>query len=354
MRCKFTTRLLHASTLLLAVITLAASHGCGRASITFALGGDDGTLVEKTVIDEHGGAKVALIDVRGLIVDSPRSAWLGESTNPVDDLVARLEKAADDREVRAVLLRINSPGGGVAASETMYREVRRFREKTGKPVVISMGEVAASGGYYLALAGDEIFAQPTTITGSIGVIIPSINFSGALNRWGIESRAIKSGRNKDLGNPLEPRQESHTAVLQLLVDDFYASFRALVIERRSPRGLAATEIDSLTDGRVFSGAEAARLGLVDQTGDLRAAFDHARTLAGLDHARLVKYYSRSSGNTPRTAYALADDSVASSARASGPGDVNLLKLELGESLLGVPGAGGGAYYLWAPSLLESR
>jgi len=354
---------------------LFTASGCGRASITFALGGDDGVLRETSVMESEAGkegeggkggqgsGKVAQIDVRGLIIDSTRSGLFGEGTNPVDDLVARLDKAAADPEVRAVLLRINSPGGGVAASETMYNEVRRFRLKSGKPVVVSMGEVAASGGYYLSLAADETFAQPTTITGSIGVIIPSINISAAMNRWGIVSRSIKSGVNKDLGNPLEPMREGQYAVLQGMVDEFYASFRGLVIERRSPRGLVMAEVDQLTDGRVLTGTAAVKAGLVDYEGGIREAFERATRLAGLSSGRLVRYTTEAGpgGRRPRTAYAQTDDAAEASGTRSGggifgggPGDFNLLKLDLGESLMGLPtggmNGGAGIYYLWAPNL----
>lgn len=326
---------------LLAVQTIAGGGGCGRASITFALGGDDGTIREKVVMEEGTGVegvKVALIDVRGLIVDDRRSALLSDGVNPVDDLTAKLEKAARDGEVRAVVLRINSPGGGVAASETMYSEVRRFREKTGKPVVVSMGEVAASGGYYLALAGDEVFAQPTTITGSIGVIVPTVNISGALNRWGVVSRSVKSGANKDLANPLEPMRDGQYAVLQGMVDEFYAAFRGLVVERRTGKGLESSRIDELTDGRVVTGAEAHRAGLVDHLGGVREALARAAELAGAKRARLVKYYGGSE-SPPRSAYALAEPGAA---------EINLLKVEVPELLLGVPASAGGYYYLWAP------
>jgi protease-4 len=320
--------------------------GCGRPSVTFALGADNGNLCEKTVIDGRGTAKVAEIDVRGLIVDSPRSGWLGDSSNPVDDLVARLEKASKDPQVRAVLLRINSPGGGVAASETMYREVRRFRETTGKPVVVSMSEVAASGGYYLSLAGDESFAQPTTITGSIGVIMPTFNFSGAMNRWGIMSRSIKSADNKDLANPFEPIRDSQYAVLQGLVDEFYGEFKSVVVARRGNRGLDMSRLPELTDGRVVTGVEAVKAGLVDHEGGLREAFERAKQLAGAQGASLIKYHSETVG-APRSAYAAAENP---SPRESGSGDINLLKLDVGESMLGLPRAGGGFYYLWAPGL----
>src|SRR5690349_19329184 len=148
--------------------------GCTPVTFSFTFGEEARFLSETTVAQDEapGKDKIAIIDVRGLISDRTSEGLFATRPNPVDALTARLEKAEKDPFVRAVILRINSPGGGVTASDMMYREVRRFRERSGKPVVASLGEVAASGGYYLALAADQIIAEPTSITGSVGVIIP--------------------------------------------------------------------------------------------------------------------------------------------------------------------------------------
>jgi len=167
------------SALVFIALSLAAClGGCGRASITFTLNPQPLRLEETTVMGDPGAAsKVALVDVRGVIVDARQRGLLTPASNPVDELVARLEKARLDPAVKAVVLRVNSPGGSVTASDIMYREVRRFRADTGKPVVVSMGDLAASGGYYIAAPADEIWARPTTITGSIGIFatIPTVN-----------------------------------------------------------------------------------------------------------------------------------------------------------------------------------
>lgn len=330
----------------LLLLVLSCLGGCMPSSVTFNFGADDGKLDESVVISEAGGnAKVALIDVRGMILDGPQSGFFSSSPGPVDDLVARLARAEADPNVKAVVLRINSPGGSVSASDTMYREVRRFCEKTKKPVVASLGEVAASGGYYLALATDRIVTQPTTITGSIGVIIPTLNVSDGLSRIGITSRAIKSGPNKDLANPLEPMREGQYAVLQGMVDEFYARFKGLVVSRRTH---LTGKIDELTDGRVVSGAEAVRVGLADAEGDLRDAFEAAKQLAHVPSARLVKYHPMGSSR-PRTAYASTDVPPASRGGSqAGETEINLLQLKLSEGAGGLGGVGGGVYYLWMP------
>jgi protease IV len=342
---------------LLALITLS---GCSRASITFALGDAESPLTETTVLQQsintasssNSGGKIAMIDVRGVIADAPRPAILSAGINPVDDFLARLSKAERDPDVRAVVIRINSPGGSVTASDILHREVQRFRDTTGKPVVASFGEVAASGGYYLALACDEIVTEPTTITASIGVIIPTVNVSAGMQRIGIISRAVKSGKNKDLANPLEPMRDGQYAVLQAMVDEYYARFRALVIQRRA--SLDHSRIDDLTDGRIVTGADAVRAGLADSEGGLRDAMTRAMILSGLRSARLVKYHAQ--GQTPRSPYAqttleplspwMRDAGQPASSSAI---EMNLLKLE-GVSL-GIDGiTTGGAYYLWEGAL----
>ncbi|MCA9289290.1 MAG: signal peptide peptidase SppA [Phycisphaerales bacterium] len=314
---------------------------CGPATFSVTFGQRDNRLTETAVLtsDDHAGsAKVALIEVRGLIADAATPGLISSGENPVDRLVASLDKAAEDRSVRAVVLRIDSPGGSVTASDVMYREIARFRERTGKPVIASLSTVAASGGYYIALAADEIVTEPTCITGSIGVIFPTFNFSEAMNRWGIASRAVVSRPNKDLASPFEPMEEEHYAILQRLVDEDYARFRGLVVERRP--GLSESNLEQATDGRIFSGQQAIDLGLADSAGGIREAFDRALAAAGVEGGRLVRYHPR--GVTPRTAYARAE-APENSPQAAGP---TALEIRLPGSTEWPPAAG--AYYLWMP------
>lgn len=313
-------------------VILASCLAACSPTVNVNLGGPERELREQTVLSPGPSAKVALIEVTGLIADARRPTLLGRGENPVDEAVKRLDKAANDPAVRAVVIRINSPGGTVTGSATLYDEIRRFRDTTGKPVVASMGEVAASGGYYIALAADAIVAQPTTLTASVGVIIPTINVSEGLGMIGVRSRALTSGPNKDLANPLEPPRERHYAILQSVVDDFYLSFRRRVVERR-PR-LPADRLDELTDGRVLTGAAARDAGMVDQLGGVREAFDLAKSLAGVPTARLVTYPG-ASDKGPRSPYAHEP--------APHPAFLQL-NLALPEPL---PHAG--VYYLWTPA-----
>lgn len=323
--------------------------GCQPAiSVNVGLGGSGGKIREASVGKGEGAEKIAIVEVRGLIQDGPRFDLLGEGANPVHEFVSALDLAARDDAVKAVVVRISSPGGTVAASETLYRALRGFAERTGKPVVISMGEVAASGGYYLALAGDEVVAQPTTITGSIGVIFPTLNASEGLAKIGVRSRSVTSGPNKDLVNPLEPVREGHMAIVQGLVDDFYAGFKGLVLSRR--RWVRAEDVARATDGRVFTGREALALGLVDRLGGLEEAIERAKERAGVPDARVVKYLS-GAGRSVQSVYATAELTRGLIPPTASPqgAQVNLVQVNLGDFARS-PGAVGtsGFYYLWWP------
>jgi protease-4 len=321
--------------LLLVALLLPA---CAPTSVTFTFGDRDDPLRKTPVIeDKNAGAEIALIDIRGTLVDAARPGLFSPGVSPVDELVSRLKMAEEDDAIKGVVLRINSPGGSVTASDIMYNEVRRFCETTRKPVIASFGEVAASGGYYLALACDEIIAQPTSITASIGVIIPTVNVSDGLRRIGIVARSVKSGANKDLANPLEPIRESQYAVLQGMVDEFYQRFRSLVVSRRP--GLDPSRVDDLTDGRVVTGAEAVRVGLADREGDLRDAFTRAKELAKVPSARLVRYHSPDT--RPRSPYSPVADGPAPAGT-----EINLFHLDLDATAF----TGTNAYYLWSPVL----
>lgn len=289
----------------------------------------------QVVLEEGGGgSRVAVIEVRGLIMDGRTPGLIMDGPNPVDRFAAQLTLAEKDPAVKALIVRITSPGGTVTASHVMHEELRRFSRVTGKPVVASIGEVGASGGYYLALSADTIMAEPTSITGSIGVIMPTVNVSEGLAMIGIRSRSITSGPNKDLANPMEPMRDAQYAVLQEMVNEMYARFRGLVVERRP--GLSSGNLDMATDGRVVMGERAKELGLVDELGGLREAFVRAKAMAGLERATLVKYADPAT--PPRSIYSSAGEPER---------EINLVQLKVGTGALGANGTAP-FYYLWAP------
>lgn len=294
-------------------------------------------LTETTVMEDKGGkAKIAQIDVTGVIADAERFGVLAPGENPVSRFIEALHKAQQDNDVKAVVIRVNSPGGTVTASDVLFRAIERFKHESGKPVVICMADVAASGGYYLACAGDEIVAHPTTVTGSIGVIIQTVNVAEGLRRIGVKAESITSGPNKNMGTPFEPMTDTHRELLQGLVNEFYEGFVAIVKESRP--NLKTEELALITDGRIVTGKRAVELGLVDRLGDLHEAFEVAKRRADLKAAKMVKYhrYLEYVGSP----YAHAPSSVPSASQINLV-QVNLASNPLGESV--------GFYYLWDPA-----
>jgi len=241
--------------------------------------------------------KIAMIQVSGLIANTRAKSILSTGTNPVSDFREALDVIARDPSVKAVVLRINSPGGTVTASDMMYKDLLEFKKKTHKPVVTCMMDVCASGGYYLSCASDYRIAYPSTITGSIGVNIETINLNGTLKKLGITNEAVKSGPNKDMGSPFKkptdadaPLTANDRELLQSLVNQFYAGFKNIV--KSSPNHIADADWAMVTDGRVLSGTDAARLGLIDEVGDLDASIRKAKQLAKIEHAKIIMYTRR--------------------------------------------------------------
>jgi len=274
----------HAALALL--IPLALLPSCGPISLT--IGSKPEGKLTATVVQEEtgfGGDRIAMIDISGFLQTGPSQGLLSERESPVGLLHEKLDKAAADPRIKAVILRINSPGGSVTASDIMYREAMRFRQRSGKPLVVLMQDVAASGGYYLACAADHIVAHPTTVTGSIGVILQTVSVKPLLQRIGVEAEAITSGPNKAIASPLEELKEEHRRLLQAMVDDFYSRFTAVVKDRRP--NIPAEKFPTVTDGRVFTGAQAIDLALIDEVGDLYAAFTAAKRLAQISSADLI-------------------------------------------------------------------
>jgi protease-4 len=210
--------------------------------------------------------RIALIRVEGVILDAQPT-------------VGELKKFGDSPSVKAIVLRIDSPGGGVVPSQEIYDAVKRVRNKSNKAVVASMGTVAASGGYYIASATDRIMANPGTLTGSIGVIMEMANVEGLLKKIGVEGVVIKSGRFKDIGSPLRKMNDEERQLLQAVMDDVHQQFIQAVAEGRS---LDIAEVQSLADGRIFTGRQAKEAKLVDELGDLDDAIRLAADLAGIE------------------------------------------------------------------------
>jgi protease-4 len=247
---------------LLTVVGLTAAVWVGVGLLFLLVAGDLGGGGERG--GGWLGPRVAIVEVEGLILD-------------VEDLLRELRRHRDNPQVRAVVVRINSPGGVVGPSQELHQALRRVREG-GKPVVASLGAVAASGAYYIAVAADRIYANPGTLTGSIGVIMQMANLEHLMKKVGVDYVVVKAGQYKDLGNIARPMTPEERRVLQALLDDVHAQFIAAVAEGRR---MDRAQVAQFADGRVFSGLQARNLGMVDELGGLEDAVNAAARLAGL-------------------------------------------------------------------------
>ncbi len=219
----------------------------------------------------HSGKRIGIIKLKGVII--------GSST-----LIKQIKAFRENRAIGGVILRINSPGGGVAPSQEIYEEVRKLSKR--KPVVTSMGSVCASGGYYIASGTTKIFADPGTVTGSIGVIVEFSNLAGLFKKIGVKSYVIKSGKFKDLGYPTREMTPEDFKVIQNVVNSIYDQFVKAVAEGRH---LPIDKVRALADGRVFSGTQAKELGLVDRLGNLEDAIAYMAKRLGVRGKPQVVY-----------------------------------------------------------------
>ena len=248
--------------------------------------------LQETVVSQDSGwfveDRIALVDVEGMLVNRSDLGIFGSGENPVALFSDKLIKAASDSRVKAVVLRINSPGGTVTASHLMYELVQKFRKQSRKPVIICGMDLLASGAYYLASAGDEVIVQPTCVVGSIGVIMQTVNFSGTMTKLGIRTEAIKSGPSKDIGSPFRPMTESERTILQGIIDHFYDQFLDVILAGRTQ--LTAESLQPIADGRVYVAADAERHHLVDRIGGLEDAIISAKSAAKVSRVKVVMYH----------------------------------------------------------------
>lgn len=323
---------LHARFLPVLVLLLALSAvlaGCGARSSFF--GGPD-PFGEETVFGQ-GRDKAVLINVTGVIDNRAKSGLFRERPGMVQEVVAQLRLAAEDPDVKAVIVGIDSPGGGVTASDVLYHELMRHRERTGQKVVALMLDTAASGGYYTALAADRIVAHPSTVTGSIGVIFLRPEVAGLMDKVGVRAVVAKSGEHKDMGSPFREGTDEERALFQSIIADMNGRFQGLVHERRpASHGREA----QFADARILTARQALAAGLVDRIGYFEDALAEAASLTGAADLRVVTY--RRDPLPGATEYATATT-------PAGSGRMALIDL-------GLPGmdaaSRAGFHYLWLP------
>ena len=313
---------------------LLFASGCGTPSLLLTPVDNTNKLDENTVMDGKGWFpdKIAIVELDGVIANAKTGGLLGGGENPISLFTQELQKAADDSCVKAVVLRVNSPGGTVSASDAMYQMLKRFREKTHKPVVASVQEVGASGAYYISCGADKIVAQPTSLVGSIGVIFETFNLEGTMSKLGVKPENYKSAAHKDIGSPFREPTADEKEIMQGLVDDYYARFKSIVSTNRPISNQA--DFPMMTDGRVFSGDRALALGLIDKTGLLEDAIQLAKDMCKSPDAKVV-IFKRPYGY---------NGSIYATASAPTP-KANVVQLELPEAATMLPT---GFYYIWKP------
>jgi protease IV len=291
--------------------------------------------LEEHTVEGKKGPKILLTDISGFLSEEgPSPVVVVGGSPPRVPLLVRfreeLQKAAEDSSIRAVVIRINSPGGTVTASDIMFNELDTFKRAARVPVIAVMMDVAASGGYYVALAADTIVAHPTSVTGSIGVIMLTMNAEGLMQKLGVTASAIKSGERKDMGSPLRALSDEERKIFQSVIDGLYGQFVAKVVSaRKIPLDTART----IADGRIYTAQQALELKLVDRVGYMDDAMAIARRAIGADEARVVVY--RRPREYRATYYARAD------APATG---LDATLAQFGTAM----GAGPRLLYLWWP------
>ncbi len=314
----------------LLVSGLAAALAACSPQIRLDLLGED-KLQEVVLRSSQARDKVLMIDIDGTISSALETGFLSREKSVVARVVERLERAAADPWVKAVILRLDTPGGEVTASDIIYNEILRFKLQTGRPVVGLMMSVAASGGYYIASACDLIVAHPSTLTGSIGVISIFPSVESLMSKVGVKVNVIKSGPAKDSGSPFRDMTEDEKKMFQGIIDEYYEGFLAVVAKGRKGK-IADESLRTIADGRVYTARQALKLGLIDGVGYFDDAFGKARDLASIERAKLVSYTY-----FPKTKTNIYAEQL---------GNFSPLEAKVVESMLGALKTG--FYYLWLP------
>lgn len=290
--------------------------------------------LQEHVVSGEGRAKILLLDISNVISNAEEKGPFGLGQRP--GMTARvreqLDKAAKDDGVKALILRINSPGGTVTASDMIFHDIMELKAKRHIPVVAQLLDMGTSGAYYAALAADEIVASPTTVTGSVGVILVGINLSGLMDKIGVKNQTLKTGERKDAGSPLRPMTVEDSQLLQSVLADLQMRFVDTVHERR-PR-LSSEALRMIADGRIFTAGQAVALGLVDRVGYLDETIKSIEAHPDVGAAQVIIY--RRSQEFAETIYANAP---------AAPAQMNLVNFDFQALSLGAPQF----LYMWLPA-----
>lgn len=251
--------------------------------------GQEKLFEEKVIEKGTGGGKIAVLELEGVIQDTAGApSLMNASAYNHDRFLKQLEEAGEDASVDGIILRVNTPGGGVVESAEIHAKVVEIQEEHEKPVYVSMGNTAASGGYYVSASADKIVAHPATLTGSIGVIMQSINYAELANELGIDFNTIKSGEFKDIMSPSRKMTDEEEEILQTMVDDLYRDFVQVIVDGR---GMSEDKVRELGDGRVYTGEQAKENNLVDALGNQDDTIAMMKKEQDLKGAKVVQYRS---------------------------------------------------------------
>lgn len=319
---------------LVLAIWMAVALGCSPKIRLFP---DAQDPLEEYTLEGEGREKVLLIPVRGVLSDVPEKGWVRTRQSVVEQVVSQLRKAEKDDRIRAVVLKIDSPGGTVTAGDILYHEIERFKRRTGAKVVVAMMNVAASGAYYISLSADHIMAHPTTLTGSVGVIFVQPEIMGFMGKIGVDVGVYKTGENKDMGSFFRKPTDEERTIIQDVIDRMGGRFFSLV---KKHRNISDGGFQKVATGRIFLAEEALDIGMIDGIGYLDDAVLQARSLAGISKdAPLVVYR--------RTEY--PDDTIylTTDAEAGGTRPMSLVNTGLPD-LSDLGRLDSGFYYLWVP------
>ncbi len=288
---------------------------------------------KERVVEGHGNNKILLLDISGMISEEKRRRMgFHEEVSAVDELKEALQKAGKDKNLKGIILRINSPGGTVTASDIIHHELLAYKKRTGQRIMACLMDVGASGAYYVATAADEIVSHPTTITGSIGVVAMKFNVQGLMSKIGVEQETIKSGDKKDILSPFRPSTPEEQKILQTIIQTLHGRFVDVIVDGRKPLGRDAVE--KLADGRIYTADQALSAGLIDRIGYLDSTIEGMKKNLGLEKASIVVYYRPDSYKS--TIY---------SGLTPAPSQFNLISIN-GQELLAPPGVR--FMYLWLP------
>jgi protease-4 len=272
--------------LVAALLTVTAS-GCAFVNVSLY---QPALPLEERVIEGQGPGKVLVMDISGVLAyeEENKKGSFREEVNLVARVKEELSKAATDDEIKALVLRIQSPGGTVNASDLIHHEITEFKRKQNVVVIACFLGIATSGGYYIATSADHIVAQPTTLTGSIGTIALKFNVEGLMEKVGVAEETIKSGDKKDMWTPFRPATSEEKKIFQSIIDEYQDKF--LEVVRAGRKNMTEADLAKVYDGRVFSGIQAFKLRLVDQLGYLDDAVQWAKNAVGMEQAKVVMYH----------------------------------------------------------------